>query len=118
KVFDLLKTLNTAYLKKDVDTMKRLMSDDHVAILGNGLRQTKEEHLKSLADLKLTEYAMEEAKTTTPTKDMVIITYRFNAKGTFKGKPLPPTMMASSVWANRNGQWQEVLYQETPLEKK
>ena len=29
----LLRTLNDAYLKKDADAMKRLMSDDHIAIL-------------------------------------------------------------------------------------
>ena len=65
-VEQLLRTLNDAYLKKDIDSMKRLMSDDHVAIVASGQRETKVEHLKSLADLKLTEYTMEEVKVTMP----------------------------------------------------
>jgi uncharacterized protein (TIGR02246 family) len=117
-VEQLLRTLNDAYFKKDVDTMKRLMSDDHVAIVASGQRESKEEHLKSLADLKLTEYTMEDVKVTMPSKDVAIITYRANVKGSFKGKELPPKITASSVWANRNGKWQEVLYQETAVEKK
>jgi hypothetical protein len=64
KVIASLKTLNNVYLKKDVDTMKRLMSDDHVAILASGQRQPRDEHLKAVADLKLTEYTMEDVKTT------------------------------------------------------
>jgi len=115
KVVQSLRTLNNAYVKKDIEAMKKLMSDDHLAILGSGQRQTKEEHLKSLADLKLTEYTMDDVKSFMPTKDTVIVTYKSNVKGTFKGTELPSRIMASSVWANRNGTWLEVLYQETPL---
>src|SRR6516164_9150315 len=94
KVVESLKTLNNAYLKKDVDIMKRLMSDDHLAILASGQRQTRDEHLKSLADLKLTEYSMDEAKVSMPAKDVVIVTYKSTVKGTFKGIPLPPKVIA------------------------
>lgn len=118
KVLQSLRTLNNAYVKKDLDAMKKLMADDHLAILGSGQRQTKEEHLKSLADLKLTEYTMDDIKTTMPAKDMVIVTYKSTVKGAFKGVELPAKIMASSVWANRNGTWLEVLYQETPLPAK
>ena len=115
KVLASLKMLNNAYLKKDVDTMKRLMSDDHVAILASGQRQPRDEHLKAVADLKLTEYTMEDVKTTMPGKETIVVTYKSTVKGTFKGVELPPKVMASSVWTNRNGTWLEVLYQETPL---
>src|SRR5262245_38726249 len=115
KVVQSLRTLNNAYVKKDVEAMKKLMSDDHLAILGSGQRQTKEEHLKSLADLKLSEYTMDDIKSIMPAKDMVIVTYKSTVTGTFKGAELPSKIMASSVWANRNGTWLEVLYQETPL---
>ena len=50
-VESLLRKLNDAFVKKDVETVKRLMSEDHIAILGNGQRQTGIEHLNSVADL-------------------------------------------------------------------
>lgn len=118
QVVALLRKLNEAYLKKDVDTMDRLMSDDHVAILSTGQRQNKAEHLKALADLKLTKYTTDDVQVITPSKDVVILTYRSSVQGTFQGKELPANLAATSVWANRKGQWQEVLYQETALEKK
>ncbi len=118
KVFELLKKLNGAYLQKDAATMKQLMSDDHLAIVASGVRQTKEEHLQGLADLKLSEYSMNDVRVTFPTKEMAIITYVSGVKGTYKGKELPAKVAAASVWANRNGQWLEVLYQETALPAK
>ena len=117
KVQDFLQTLNNAYIKKDLDTMKRLMTDDHLAILASGVRQTKAEHLKTLPDLQLTEYTMHEVKTTQPAKGVVIVTYRGSIKGTYKGKELPASVMVTSTWVDRNGQWAEVLYQETPIAK-
>ena len=118
EVVQLLRKLNDAFVKRDVETMKRLMSDDHISIVSSGQRQSREEHLKALPDLKLTEYTMEAVKVTMPGKDVVIVTYESALKGTYKGKELPPRVTASSVWTNRNGTWLEVLYQETPLEKK
>jgi uncharacterized protein (TIGR02246 family) len=118
KVVGLLKTLNAAFLNRDADTMKKLMTDDHVAILSSGQRQTRDEHLKSLADLKLSGYTMENVQVITPGKDVLIVTYRAALKGTFQGKELPALVYASSVWVNRDGTWLEALYHETPLPKK
>ena len=114
-VESLLRKLNDAFVMKDVETMRLLMSKDHVAILNRGQRLTGEEQLNALADLNLTQYTMDHVKVAQPTKDMVIITYQANQKGTWKGKTLPSHIMVSSVWANQNGKWLEVLYQETPV---
>lgn len=114
-VESLLRKLSNAFVTKDVETIRLLMSKDHVAILNNGHRKTGEEELNSLADLNLTEYTMDHVKVAMPTKDMVIVTYQAHQEGTWKGMPLPLDLMVSSVWANQNGKWLEVLYQETPV---
>lgn len=118
EVESLLRKLNDAFVKKDVETMKLLMSKDHVGILNRGQRMTGAEQRNSLGDLHLTEYTEHDVQFTMPAKDQVIVTYQANQKGTWKGRALPSPIMVSAVWANRNGKWQEVLYQETPVRSK
>jgi hypothetical protein len=115
EVVSLLRKLNDAFVKGDTDTMKQLMAENQVSILSDGRRRTREEQLKSLSDLKLTEYTMENVKFSTPAPGVAIITYAAKLQGTFKGKALPKNVMISSVWAQQGGKWQEVLYQETPV---
>jgi ketosteroid isomerase-like protein len=110
--------LNNAFAKADVPTIKRLMGDDHVAITPyyNGLA-TKEDQLKSLAELKISEYKPSQLKIALVAKDTVRITYQLTQKGTYKGKDLHANNYAAAVWVNRNGMWVEVFYQETALAK-
>jgi len=42
-----------------------------------------------------------------------IITYRFTAKGSMMGQPMPSTVLASTTYANRGGKWVAVFHQET-----
>lgn len=110
--------LNNAFAKQDIPTIKRLLADDHVAITPyyNGLA-TKEDQLKSMADLKVTEYQPGQLKITLIAKDTALITYQVGQKGTYKGKELAPKSYASAVWVNRKGVWLEAFYQETALAK-
>ena len=39
-------------------------------------------------------------------------------KGTFKGRDVPRSSIASAVWVKTDGRWLEAYYQETPLEVK
>jgi hypothetical protein len=115
---DALRSLNEAYLKKDVETIKRLTGDDLVVVTSSGQRETREEQLKSLPDLKLGEYRTEDVRVQMPAKEVAIVTFKASVKGTFKGKELPEKMAVVTVWVNRGGKWFEVFYQATPLEKK
>lgn len=113
-----LGTLNDAYLKKDVDTIKRLTSEDLVVVSASGQRETREEQLKSLGDLKLGGYKTEAVRITHPAKDVAIVTFQSIVSGTFKGKALPTKMTVVTVWVQRGGQWLEIFYQATALEAK
>jgi len=118
EVVQLLGTLNDAYQKQDVDTIKRLTSEDLIVVTSSGHRQTRDEQLQALTDLKISEYTMEEVQVKMPSKDVVIVSFFSSVKGSFKEQALPPRITVSSVWANRNGKWLEVFYQGTARSQK
>jgi ketosteroid isomerase-like protein len=108
--------LNAAFAKQDAAAIKRLMTADHVAVTGYyGGPQTRAEQLKSLKDLKLTEYAPGKLNVKLLGKDTALVTYPLTLQGTFQGKAVPARNFASAVWIRRGGQWREAFYQETPL---
>ena len=51
------------------------------------------------------------------TDDSALVVYVWTATGTFNGKPLPPTMLASTAWTRRSGKWLAVHHQDTELTK-
>jgi ketosteroid isomerase-like protein len=111
-----LASLNEAFAKQDAAAIKRLTTADHVAVTGYyGGPQTRDEQLKSLKDLKLTEYAAGKVTVKLLGKDAALVTYPLTLKGTFQGKAVPARNFASAVWVRREGRWREAFYQETPL---
>lgn len=110
-----LNSLNEAFAKQDLDGMKKFMAEDHIAITTYYGRQTRDEQLKSEADLKITEYKPTEMKTEILSKDLARITYAVAMKGTYKGKEVPAKSLALSLWVKRDGKWLEVAYTETPV---
>jgi ketosteroid isomerase-like protein len=112
-----IRVLNEAFEKQDAEAIKRLTTADHVAVTAYyGGPQTRDEQLKLLKDLKLTEYSAGKMKVTALGKDAALVTYSLTLKGTFKGQPIPTRSFASAVWVKREGQWQEAFYQTTPLD--
>ena len=51
-------------------------------------------------------------------RDVALVTYPLTMKGTFKGRDVPRSSIASAVWVKADGRWLETYYQETPLEGK
>ncbi len=118
QVAEALQALNNAYLKGDAEAIKRLTGEDLVVVSSSGERQTRDEQLKSLADLKITDYRIEAVRITTPAKDVAVALFQSTVAGSFKGKELPTRVAVVTVWVNRNGKWLEVFYQGTPLTAK
>ena len=51
-------------------------------------------------------------------KRAAIIRYKVMVKGSYKGKEfVPHWSVASAVWVNRAGKWQNILYQETKIKE-
>jgi len=114
-----LAALNDAFVKKDADAIKKLMSDDHISVTTYyGGPVTPAQQIAALTEFKDFEYTAGKMKMTTVDKETVLITYTLAMKGTFKGKPLAAKSFVSSLWTKRDGKWVEVMYQETALGEK
>jgi uncharacterized protein (TIGR02246 family) len=113
-----VQAIQTAFNKGDVNTLKRLMTDDHVTILTYTQFSNAADQLKVIADFKLSEYKIEGLKVRVLTKDAALVSYQATIKGTYKGKAVPSSVHVAEVWVKRAGQWLEASYQETPVDKK
>ena len=114
-----LRALNAAFEKGDATSIKKLTTDDHIAVAPYyGGTMTVKEQLSSLADLKFSEFRPGELRVTLLGVDSALVTYSLTQKGTYKGKPLAGKAYASSVLVKRDGRWLEVFYQETALDAK
>lgn len=112
-----LGALNEAFERGDAAAVRKLMTDDHVAVTSYyGGPLTRDEQLGSLPDLKLSEYKAGEMRVTLLAREAALVTYPLTRAGTYKGRPVPRKSFASSVWVKREGKWRESFYQETPLE--
>jgi hypothetical protein len=107
-----------AFKRKDANALKGLLAEGAYEIDDEGELSTKAHQISTLADLSLTEYMMEEIKVVPINKDAAIVRYKVMIKGSYKGKEFDPKWsFASAVWVNRSGNWQNLLYQETPIKR-
>jgi len=113
-----VQTIQKAFDKGDVDTLKGLMTKDHVAILTYARFDNAADQLKVLSDWKTSEYKIDGLKVKTLTKDVALVSFQATIKGTYKGKELPSPVQVGQVWVRRDGKWLQASYQETPLDKK
>jgi hypothetical protein len=97
EVVKLAQTLNRAFVKRDADTIRRLLADDQIAILGYGRPETKADQLKKLAHLKFEAASMEDVKPVRISKAVVAVSFKLVRKGTFNGKALTPEVYVLAV---------------------
>lgn len=70
--------------------------------------------LQTLNDLIITEYTLTDFKVMMIDKDAALVTYKADAKGTFKGQAFSPNATyVSTIWSKRGGKWVAVYHQET-----
>lgn len=108
-----IKVLNDTFKTGNATNIKALMAEDHVAFTPWGGRQTRDEQIRTLPELKLTEYEPGPMTVTMLGADGALVAYSLKLKGTFEGKALPTRCYASAVWVKRGGKWLELHYQET-----
>jgi uncharacterized protein (TIGR02246 family) len=113
-----VRTIQKAFNEGDVDTLKRLMTKDHVTILTYARFANTADQLKVLSDFKFSEYKIDGLKVKALTKDVALVSYQAAIKGTYKGKEVPSLVQVAEVWLQRDGKWLQAAYQETPLDKK
>ena len=109
--------LNAAFANDDVDTIKAMVTDDHIGVSTYyGKAFTTAEEIATLDAFKV-EAAEFGPSTITPLgPEAAMITYENTYQGTFEGKPLPSRVFVSEIWVKQDGNWLQKLYQETPIE--
>ena len=110
-----IEVLNEAFAKGDVAKVRSLMAPNHLAITPFAGKQSLEEQLRTLPELKYDKYSAGPMSANTVSDACVLLTYALKVKGTFRGKPLPSNCIVAAVWVKNNGKWQELQYQETSV---
>jgi uncharacterized protein (TIGR02246 family) len=114
-----VRRLNAAFEKGDPDLLRRLMTDDHVAITTYyGKPTSRDDQIKQLGDLKLSEYKTGAVTVRMLGKGVALATYPQSVKGKFKDKVVPASSLATSIFVERDGTWLETFYQETAVGEK
>ena len=118
EVEDAVRTIQKAFNKGDVDTLKGLMTEDLTTILTYARFSSAADQLKVLSDWKFSEYKIDGLKVKPLTKDVAVVSYTATIKGTYKGKQVPSPVHVGQVWVRQDVKWKQACFQETPLEAK
>ena len=102
-----------AYKKKDTAAMKALTAEDYSAYTQAGPSNLQQD-IADINKLTISSFTIDEPKVTWVTKDVAILRYKCDLKGSFDGKPFK-SVYASEVWVNRGGKWRIISYTETPV---
>lgn len=109
--------LDEAFTKKDVATIKALMTENHLTVTPyyDG-PQTVDDQLASLGEYDWSQTIVGEPNVVLLAPDVALRTFIAELKGTFQGKPLPSRVFATELLVKRDGKWIERFYQVTSLE--
>jgi hypothetical protein len=102
-----------AYKTRNIGAMKALTGEDYASNSLTGASNLKED-IATIDKLTIEHYSIDDPKVSWVTKDVAILRYKCELKGSYDGKPFAP-VYATEVWVNRGGRWQIVSYQETPV---
>jgi hypothetical protein len=102
-----------AVKKKDWDAFGKMIANDYIEILDNGVHD-KTATLANIKDLEISDVTFADWKVLPIDKDAVMLTYSATVKGTFKGEAFPAgPYREAAAYVNRDGQWLAIYFQET-----
>jgi hypothetical protein len=102
-----------AYKSRNVEAMKALTAPEYAAYTQAGPTNLQQD-IDTIAKLTIESYTIDQPKVTWATKDVAVLRYKCDLKGSFEGKAFKP-VYATEVWVNRGGKWRIISYQETPV---
>ena len=107
---------NEAYPRRDLAALGRVLADDWRCIDGRGLVITKEELLERVrtAPPQFDAHEFDEFNLRM-FGDAAIVTGRLSGGGTDEGGPFKFSQRFTRVYARRDGRWQAVATQVTPV---
>jgi hypothetical protein len=101
-----------AYKSRNIAAMKALTAKEYASNAVTGPSNLQQD-IDTIAKLTIESFTIDEPKVTWVTKDVAILRYKADLKGSYDGKPFGP-VHATEVWVNREGKWWIISYQETP----
>jgi len=105
-----------AVVKGDVAAIEAQTSDDYILINANGQVSNKAETMNNIktGNIKLTSNEVSDMKVRVY-GDTAVVTGKSTAKGTIGGRELKGPVMFTRVYVKKNGKWQSVAFQQTPV---
>ena len=105
-----------AVVKADVATLEGLTSDDYFLINANGQMSDKATTMKNIKTgvIKLTSNEVSDMKVRVY-GDTAVVMGKSTAKGSIGGRELKGPVMFTRVYVKKNGKWQSVAFQQTPI---
>ncbi len=108
--------LQAAYNSRDANVIKQRTTADHLSITTHYQFFSQADQLKTLSDYKkVSSYERAGLQVIPLTKDVVLLTYRADIEGAFRGTQLPSKVRVVETWVRRNGKWLQASYQSTPV---
>ena len=105
-----------AVVKADVATLEKLTSDDYILINANGELSDKPTTMNNIKTgvIKLTANEVSDLKVRVY-GNTAVVTGKSTAKGTIGGRELKGPVMFTRVYVKKDGKWQSVAFQQTPI---
>lgn len=101
-----------AIKNKDYETFANMLADTMVEVLPDAVHD-KAASIAGVKEFEPTEVTFSDWKYLPINKNAVVVVYRVDVKGKYKGKEFPPqSAWSSSAWVNRNGKWLATFHQE------
>jgi hypothetical protein len=111
--------LTNAVIKADAAAAERMVADGFFFTAPDGKTSSKTEVLADMksGDLKIESSVIKDMKVQASDADMAVVTYGTTDKGSYKGKDIGGEYRWTDVFAKRDGRWQLIVGQGTPVEK-
>ncbi len=109
------KAIWEAIKNKDYDAFAAMLADEQVEVLDIGVLD-KAGSIAGVKELEISEVSFSDWKLLPIDKDAVVLTYKVDYKGKYKGRAFPPaSSRSSSAWVHRGGKWVAMYHQECPV---
>ena len=102
-----------AYKSKNVAAIKALTAPRYSAFTLSGPSNLAQD-IETMGKLEILSFTIDEPIVTWAGKNVAILRYKNDLKGSFDGKAFKP-VYSSEVWFNEGGKWRIISYTETPV---
>ncbi|MDQ6861366.1 MAG: nuclear transport factor 2 family protein [Verrucomicrobiota bacterium] len=111
---------SAALVKGETAVLEPMMADDLQIVTPDGATETKAQFLADVksGDLKFEASDISDIKVHGADADMAVVTYRSSDKGKYKGNDVSGEYRWTDVLMKRDGKWQFIVAQGTPIAKR